>query len=120
MLKPPGPGLTSAVAASDIMSTISMTPVTIMMRSDTLMPEYDHHATRIRPRIGQICHGMLTPYSCFSAGWSTSCPSSDRVSAPTGGSQMENSHPAKNPARGCRARAIHVYHPPAEGNTLAS
>ncbi len=42
------------------------------------------------------------------------------MSAPTGGSQTENSTPAKNPARGWRARAIHVYHPPADGNTFAS
>src|SRR5215469_11415980 len=44
----------------------------------------------------------------------------DRVSTPTGGSQIENSTPAKNPARGWKARAIQVYQPPADGNTLAS
>ena len=42
------------------------------------------------------------------------------VSVATGGSQMENSTPAKNPARGWKARAIQVYQPPADGNTLAS
>src|SRR6185312_8970093 len=42
------------------------------------------------------------------------------VSVATGGSQTENSTPAKNPARGCKARAIQVYQPPADGNTLAS
>src|SRR5215472_1730730 len=44
----------------------------------------------------------------------------DRVSTPTGGSHTENSTPAKNPARGWKARAIQVYQPPADGNTLAS
>ena len=44
----------------------------------------------------------------------------DSVSTPTGGSQTENSTPAKNPARGWKARAIQVYQPPADGNTLAS
>src|SRR2546423_11809760 len=53
-------------------------------------------------------------------GCSTSWPSSDSVSAPTGGSHTEKNVPAKNPARGCSVRAIHVYQPPAEGNTLAS
>ena len=42
------------------------------------------------------------------------------VSVATGGSQIENSTPAKNPARGWKARAIQVYQPPADGNTLAS
>src|SRR2546423_709494 len=119
-LNPPGPGLTNDVTASADIRTISTTPVMIMRRSETLMPAYDHHATRMRPAIGQICHGMLTPYSDLRAGWSTSCPSKESVSAPTGGSQIEKSHPAKNPARGWSARAIHVYHPPADGKTLAS
>src|SRR5215470_11952753 len=44
----------------------------------------------------------------------------DRVSTPTGGSQTENSTPAKNPARGWKARAIQVYQPPADGNTFAN
>src|SRR5215469_3812080 len=44
----------------------------------------------------------------------------DSVSTPTGGSQTENSTPAKNPARGWKARAIQVYQPPADGNTFAS
>ena len=42
------------------------------------------------------------------------------MSTPTGGSQTENSTPAKNPARGWKVRAIQVYQPPADGNTLAS
>jgi hypothetical protein len=54
------------------------------------------------------------------AGSSTVLPSSESVSAPTGGSQTEKSTPAKKPARGCSARAIQVYQPPADGNTLAS
>src|SRR5580693_10285520 len=44
----------------------------------------------------------------------------DSVSTPTGGSQTENSTPAKNPARGWKARAIQVYQPPADGKILAS
>ena len=44
----------------------------------------------------------------------------DSVSTPTAGSQTENSTPAKNPARGWKVRAIQVYQPPADGNTLAS
>jgi hypothetical protein len=54
------------------------------------------------------------------AGSRTVFPSSESVSAPTGGSQTEKNTPAKKPARGCSARAIHVYHPPADGNTFAS
>ena len=42
------------------------------------------------------------------------------VSVATGGSQTEKSTPAKNPARGWKARAIQVYQPPADGNTFAS
>src|SRR5215470_6509742 len=63
---------------------------------------------------------MVTSYSDLIDGSSTTFARYDRVSAPTGGSQTENSTPAKNPARGCKARAIHVYQPPADGNTLAS
>jgi hypothetical protein len=44
----------------------------------------------------------------------------DMVSVATGGSQIENRTPAKNPARGWKARAIQVYQPPADGNTFAS
>src|SRR5215468_7585640 len=63
---------------------------------------------------------MVTSYSDLIDGSSTTFARYDRVSAPTGGSQIENKTPAKKPARGCRARAIHVYQPPADGNTLAS
>src|ERR1700748_2632671 len=42
------------------------------------------------------------------------------VSVATGGSQIENSTPAKNPARGWKALAIQVYQPPADGKTLDS
>src|SRR2546421_13120016 len=63
---------------------------------------------------------MVTPYSALIEGSRTSTARNDSVSAPTGGSQTEKSHPAKNPARGWSARAIHVYHPPADGKTLAS
>src|SRR5262245_50841053 len=63
---------------------------------------------------------MVTSYSALIDGSSTTFARYDRVSAPTGGSQTENRTPAKKPARGWRARAIHVYQPPADGNTLAS
>src|SRR6516162_7025700 len=63
---------------------------------------------------------MVTPYSLLIDGSSTVFARSDSVSAPTGGSQTENSTPAKNPARGWNARAIQVYQPPADGNTFAS
>src|ERR1700721_2279722 len=36
------------------------------------------------------------------------------VRVATGGSQIENRTPAKNPARGWKARAIQVYQPPAD------
>src|SRR5690349_14633183 len=68
----------------------------------------------------QIHHLTSTPYSALIDGSSTVTERYDSVSAPTGGSQTENSTPAKNPARGWRARAIQVYQPPADGNTLAS
>src|SRR5215470_2987837 len=76
--------------------------------------------TRARPATTQTHHQIVTPYSVLIDGSSTVFARSDSVSAPTGGSQTENSTPAKNPARGCRAREIHVYQPPADGNTLAS
>src|SRR5215472_9579100 len=76
--------------------------------------------TRARPAMTQIHHGMSTPYSDLIDGSRTVLARSDRVSAPTGGSQTENSTPAKNPARGWKARAIQVYQPPADGNTFAS
>src|SRR5690348_6768436 len=63
---------------------------------------------------------MVTPYSALIDGSRTVLARNDRVSAPTGGSQMEKSTPAKNPARGWKARAIQVYQPPADGNTFAS
>ena len=63
---------------------------------------------------------MSTPYSALIDGSRTVLARYDRVSAPTGGSQTENSTPAKKPARGWRARAIQVYQPPADGNTFAS
>src|SRR5215467_11804251 len=63
---------------------------------------------------------MVTSYSALVDGSSTVFARNDSVSAPTGGSHIENSTPAKNPARGCKARAIHVYQPPADGNTFAS
>src|SRR5260370_41928071 len=63
---------------------------------------------------------MSTPYSALMDGSSTVLASNDRVSAPTGGSQIENRTPAKKPARGWKARAIQVYQPPADGNTFAS
>src|SRR5215469_4613847 len=76
--------------------------------------------TRARPAITQIHQGMSTPYSALIDGSRTVLARNDRVSAPTGGSQIENSTPAKKPARGSNARAIHVYQPPADGNTFAS
>ncbi len=63
---------------------------------------------------------MSTPHSDLIPGSSTVLARYDMVSVATGGSQMENSTPAKNPARGWKARAIQVYQPPADGNTLAS
>src|SRR5262249_58107953 len=63
---------------------------------------------------------MVTPYSALIEGSRTSTARNDSVSAPTGGSQTENSTPAKNPARGWKAREIHVYQPPADGNTFAN
>src|SRR4029077_7062780 len=68
----------------------------------------------------QIHQGTSTPYSALIDGSSTVLARYAMVSVATGGSQIENSTPAKNPARGWRARAIQVYQPPAEGNTLAS
>src|SRR5919197_1718560 len=50
-LTPPGPGSASAVTARAVISTISTTPVMIIRRSETLIPAYDHHATRTRPAI---------------------------------------------------------------------
>src|SRR6516164_10382995 len=76
--------------------------------------------TRARPAMTQIHQGMSTPYSALIDGSRTVLARNARVSAPTGGSQIENSTPAKNPARGWKARAIQVYQPPADGNTLAS
>src|SRR5215470_8068381 len=76
--------------------------------------------TRARPATTQTHHQIVTPYSVLIDGSSTVFARSDSVSAPTGGSQTENSTPAKNPARGWNARAIQVYQPPADGNTLAS
>src|SRR5260370_26327090 len=63
---------------------------------------------------------MSTPYSALIDGSSTVLARYAMVSVATGGSQIENSTPAKNPARGWRARAIQVYQPPADGNTFAS
>src|ERR1700720_167067 len=68
----------------------------------------------------QIHHAMSTPYSALMDGSSTVLARYDMVSVATGGSQIENSTPAKNPPRGGRARAIQVYQPPADGNTFAS
>src|SRR5260221_8181099 len=76
--------------------------------------------TSARQTTTQIHHGIVTPYSALMDGSSTVFASSDRVSAPTGGSQIENRTPAKKPARGWKVRAIHVYHPPADGNTFAN
>src|SRR5271169_4424284 len=76
--------------------------------------------TRARPATTQIHHGMSTPYSALIDGSRTVFAWNDTVSAATGGSQTEKSTPAKNPARGWRAREIHVYQPPADGNTFAS
>src|SRR6266576_5539191 len=76
--------------------------------------------TRARPATTQTHHQMVTPYWLWIDGSSTVFARSDRVRAPTGGSQTENSTPAKNPARGWSARAIQVYQPPADGNTFAS
>src|SRR5216683_4095132 len=76
--------------------------------------------TNARPAATQIHQGISTPYLAFIAGSRTSWARIDRVSAPTGGSQIENRTPAKKPARGWKVRAIHVYHPPADGNTFAN
>ena len=76
--------------------------------------------TRARPATTQIHQGISTPYSALIDGSRTVLARNDRVSTPTGGSQTENSTPAKNPARGWKAREIHVYQPPADGNTFAS
>ena len=76
--------------------------------------------TSATPTTTQIHHGMSTPHSDLILGSRTVLARYDMVSVATGGSQMENSTPAKNPARGWRARAIQVYQPPADGNTLAS
>src|SRR4029077_4975994 len=76
--------------------------------------------TRAMPAMTQIHHLMSTLYSALMDGSRTVYARYDSVSTPTGGSQTENSTPAKNPARGWRARAIQVYQPPADGNTLAS
>src|SRR5215470_1458533 len=76
--------------------------------------------TRARPAITQTHHQMVTPYWVLIDGSSTVFARSDSVSAPTGGSQTENSTPVKNPARGWKVREIHVYQPPADGNTFAS
>src|SRR5712691_3304968 len=63
---------------------------------------------------------MSTPHSALIDGSSTVLARNDMVSVATGGSQIENSTPAKNPALGWKARAIQVYQPPADGKTLAS
>src|SRR6266581_4861607 len=76
--------------------------------------------TSARQATTQIHHGMVTPYSALIDGSSTVFARNDRVRAPTGGSHTEKSTPAKKPARGWSARAIQVYQPPADGNTLAS
>src|ERR1700746_3716942 len=76
--------------------------------------------TSARPATTHIHQGISTPYSALIEGSRTVLARNDSVSAPTGGSQIENSTPAKNPARGWKARAIQVYQPPADGNTLAS
>src|SRR6266478_8198877 len=73
-----------------------------------------------RPAITQIHQGIVMPYSALIDGSSTVFARNDRVSAPTGGNQIENSTPAKKPARGWSVRAIQVYQPPADGNTFAS
>src|SRR5216683_2732246 len=73
-----------------------------------------------RPTTTHTHHQIVTPYSLLIDGSSTVFARSDRVSAPTGGSQTENSMSAKKPARGWKARAIQVHQPPADGNAFAS
>src|SRR5437773_12216164 len=119
-LKPPGPGLTIAVKASATMITISTKPVMISTRSEIAIPLYARYTTKASPTTTQIHHGIVTPYSCLMEGSSTTLARNDRVRAPTGGSQTEKNTPAKKPALGCTARAIHVYQPPADGTTLAN
>src|SRR5437016_2470733 len=102
------------------MITISTKPVMISTRSEIAIPLYARNTTRASPAATHIHHGIVTLYSCLIAGSSTTLARNDSVSAPTGGSQTEKNTPAKKPALGCTARAIQVYQPPADGNTLAN
>src|ERR1700722_2749338 len=68
----------------------------------------------------QIHHAMSTPYSALIDDWGRVLAGNDMGNVATGGSQIESSTPARNPARGWKARAIQVYQPPADGNTFAS
>src|SRR5580704_12831549 len=119
-LNPPGPGDTSPVKASPTMITISIPPVMISAFSEMEIPWKAKKITRATPAMTQIHHLMSTPYSALIDGSSTVSARYDMVSVATGGSQIENSTPAKKPARGWKARAIQVYQPPADGNTFAS
>src|SRR5579875_225915 len=65
-------------------------------------------------------HGMLTPYSALTAGCRTAEAREATVSRAAGGSQIDQNHPPRNPARGCSAPAIHVYQPPADGHCFAN
>src|SRR5882757_2016061 len=119
-LNPPGPGDASPLKASATMITISISPVMISAFSEMEIPWKAKKITSATPASTQIHHGTSTPYSALIDGSSTVLARNDMVSVATGGSQIENSTPAKNPARGWKARAIQVYQPPADGNTLAS
>src|SRR5882757_6799314 len=119
-LNPPGPGDASPLKASATMITISISPVMISAFSEMEIPWKAKKITSATPASTQIHHGMSTPYSALIDGSRTDLARNDMVSVATGGSQIENSTPAKKPARGCKARAIQVYQPPADGNTFAS
>src|SRR5882672_11285395 len=102
------------------MMAISESPVMTSTRSETRIPRYAVQATRPTPAVVQTQTGTLIPYSARTTGVRTVVARYEKTSAGANGSQSVMYQPAKKPARGCSERAIHVYHPPAEGNALAS
>src|SRR5689334_6336827 len=102
------------------MIAISVSPVATRTFSDTRIPLYAVHATSEIPHVVHAQTGTSMPYSACTAGVSTVLARYEKTSAGANGSHSVMYQPAKNPARGCSERAIHVYQPPAEGKALAS
>ncbi len=102
------------------MITISVKPVINSTRSETCTPRYAVSATPPTPTTVHSQTGTVIPYSAATHGVSTVLAMYENTRVGANGSHKLTYQPAKNPARGCSERAIHVYQPPAEGNTRAS